>query len=105
LGWPYINYDVEQRSQEVLSVLGEQLPGFEFSPGVYDSLQEAERAFQEEQGKFDGYLVYMTAMWSGIAEFYLRNARPVIVADELYSGSGGFLRVHTVYGRPRRSAR
>jgi L-fucose isomerase-like protein len=35
-------------------------------------------------------------MWTGIAEFYAHNARPVIVADELYSGSGGFLRVHAL---------
>jgi L-fucose isomerase-like protein len=94
--WPYIGYDVEKRSREVLSVLEEQLPEFEFSAGVYYSLEEAERAFQEEQGTFDGYLLYMTALWSGIAEFYVRNARPTIVADELYSGSGGLLRIYSL---------
>jgi L-fucose isomerase-like protein len=94
--WPYIGYDVDKRSKKVLSVLEQQLPEFEFSSGVYYSPEEAEHAFQEEQGMFDGYLVYMTALWSGIAEFYVRNARPVIVADELYSGSGGFLRIYSL---------
>jgi len=94
--WPYINYDVERRSQEVLAILEGQLPEFEFSPSVYYSLEEAERAFQGEQGSFDGYLVYMTALWSGIGELYAQNAHPVIVADELYSGSGGLLRVHSL---------
>jgi len=94
--WPYIGYNVEERSREVLSVLKEQLPEFEFSAGVYCSLEEAERAFQDEQGTFDGYLVYMTAMWRGIAEFYVHNARPTIVADELYSGSGGLLRIYSL---------
>jgi L-fucose isomerase-like protein len=94
--WPYVGYDVAKRSKEVLTVLKEQLPDFEFSPSVYYSPEEAEHTFQEEQGMFDGYLVYMTALWSGIAELYVRNARPVIVADELYSGSGGFLRVHSL---------
>ena len=94
--WPYIGYDVEQRSRKVISLLKEQLPEFEFTPGVYDSREKAERAFQAEQDPFDGYLVYMTAMWSGIAELYVRHARPVIVADELYSGSGGLLRVHSL---------
>jgi len=94
--WPYVGYDVEKRSREVLSVLERQLSEFEFSGGVYYSTEEAERAYQAEQGQYDGYLVYMTALWSGIAELYVRNARPVIVADELYSGSGGLLRVHSL---------
>jgi L-fucose isomerase-like protein len=99
--WPYIGYDVEVRSREVLSVLEQQLPGFEFSSCVYYSPEEAEHAFQEEQERFDGYLVYMTALWSGIAEFYVRNARPVIVADELYSGSGGLLRIYSLINKER----
>jgi hypothetical protein len=94
--WPYVGYDVEKRSKEVLSVLGQQLPEFEFSAGVYYSTEEAERAFQAKQDQYDGYLAYMTAMWSGIAEYYVRNARPVIVADELYSGSGGLLRIYSL---------
>ena len=94
--WPYIDYDVEKRSKEVSSLLAEQLPEFEFSPSVYYSLEEAEHDFQGEGDQFDGYLVYMTAMWSGIAELYVQNARPVIVADELYSGSGGLLRVYSL---------
>jgi len=94
--WPWVGYDVEKRSKEVLELLELRLPEFEFSVGVYYSMEEAERAFKEEQGAFDGYLVYMTAMWSGIAEFYARNVRPTIIADELYSGSGGLLRVHSL---------
>jgi L-fucose isomerase-like protein len=94
--WPYVGYDIEKRSREIVAILRHQLPEFEFHPGVYDSLEEVERAFQEERGTFDGYLVYMTALWSGIAEFYVRNARPTIAADELYSGSGGLLRVHSL---------
>jgi len=94
--WPYIGYDVEKRSREVMAILQGQLPEFEFSPSVYYSSEEAECAFQSERDQFDGYLVYMTALWRGIAEFYVRNARPVIVADELYSGSGGLLRVYSL---------
>ncbi len=94
--WPHIGYDVEKRSKQVLAVLEQRLPEFKFSSGVYYSPEEAERAFQREEDQFDGYLVYMTALWNGVAEFYVRNAWPVIVADELYSGSGGLLRVHSL---------
>jgi L-fucose isomerase-like protein len=99
--WPYIGYDVEKRSKQVLAVLEQQLPEFEFSPGVYYTPEEAERAFQDEKAQFDGYLVYMTALWNGVAEFYVRNAWPVIVADELYAGSGGLLRVHSLIKEER----
>ena len=92
--WPYIGYDVERRSQEILSMLGKQLPGFEFTASIYRSMEEAEK--ERHDGQYGGYLVYMTAMWTGIAELYARNVRPVVVADELYSGSGGFLRVHSL---------
>ena len=85
--WPYIGYDVRKRSKEVLSVLIEQLPGFEFSPGVYYSPEEAERAFESERGQFDGYLVYMTAMWSGVAEFYVRNAGPPSLSANRRAGT------------------
>jgi len=97
--WPYIGYDVENRSREVIALLEERLPGFEFSPGVYYSMDEAQRALESERGQFDGYLVYITAMWRGVPELYARSVRPVIVADELYSGSGGFLRTYSIIRR------
>ncbi len=92
--WPYINYDVEKRSKEVIGLLQEQLPEIAFTPVVCRTKEEAEAALQG--GTYDGYLVYMTALWTGVEEYYLRHARPLIVADELYSGSGGFLRMHSM---------
>lgn len=97
--WPYIGYDVEKRSKQILSMLRNHLPELEFTAEVYRSPGQAEQALKQETGdgrhRYDGYLVYMTALWSGIAEIYVRNANPVIVADELYSGSGGFLQVYS----------
>lgn len=95
--WPYIGYDVEARSREVTASLERQLPELEFVPFVYRSETQAAAALQGE--RFDGYLVYMTSMWTGIPELYAREARPVVIADEPYSGSGGFLRVHSMVRR------
>jgi len=47
--WPYINYDVEARSKQVVAILREKLPEFEFFPAVFHSLEEAERAAETEQ--------------------------------------------------------
>jgi len=99
--WPYINYDVERRAKEVLKALQENLPEIEFSPQiVYQRVKEkVEKILEEEKGKFDGYLVYMTSMWTGIPQIIVRKSWPVIVADELYSGSGEFLEVCSLVKR------
>ncbi|MBN1247551.1 MAG: hypothetical protein JXC32_07815, partial [Anaerolineae bacterium] len=98
--WPYVGYDVEKRSTEVLATLRQRLPGVEFTGEISRSAEQAEQALEKEAGEghrpYDGYLVYMTALWTGIAEYYVRNARPVIVADELYAGSGGLLKVYSL---------
>lgn len=98
--WPYVGYDVDRRSAEVLSTLRQRLPDLKFTGEICRSAEQAEQAFQKEAGEghhpYDGYLVYMTALWTGVAEYYVRNARPVIVADELYAGSGGLLKVYSL---------
>lgn len=98
--WPYIGYDVEKRSQQVIAKLKNHLPAMDFSSVIYRSRDEAKRAYEREQAthlsRYDGYLVVMTALWNGIADFYAKNAHPLIIADELYSGSGGFLQVHSL---------
>jgi len=89
--WPYIDYDVAKKSQEVLAALGQQLPEMEFASSILYSVEEAEQLVEDERGQFDGYLVYMTAMWTKIEEVFARKARPVVISDDLYAGSGGIL--------------
>jgi L-fucose isomerase-like protein len=91
--WPYINYDVDSRAREVTGVLRQNLPEIEFSPQVaYGREREkVEKMVESEKGKYDGYLIYMTSLWTGIPEAIARKGVPLVVADELYSGSGEFL--------------
>ncbi len=96
--WPYINYDVEGRAKEVIKVLKENLPDIEFSPQIIQGREQekAEKIIESERGKYDGYLVYMTSLWTGIPEAIAKKGVPLVVADELYSGSGGFLGVNSL---------
>jgi len=96
--WPYINYDVEKRAKEVMCILEKQLPEIEFSYQVIYSREKekVEKLIKEEKEKYDGYLVYMTSMWTGIPEIIVKTGVPLIVADELYSGSGGFLKTNSL---------
>lgn len=98
--WPYIDYDYDKRKEEVLAALRAALPEMEFSGVVYLSREEAEAGYEkEEKGKFDGFLVYISSIWSEIPLFYATKARPVVISNQLYSGCGDFLRVTEVINR------
>jgi len=95
--WPYIGYDVEVRSNEVIGLLRKRLPQMEFTPELCRTRKEAQQG--AEAAGFDGYLVFMSSLWTGVGEVYARTARPVIIADDIYAGSGGLLRVHSIVRR------
>lgn len=95
--WPHIDYDVPARAKEVLALLEQALPTISFEGAIYYTRKEAQADLGDEQ--YDGYLVYMTGMWKGITELYCRRMAPVIIADELYAGSGEFLRVMSLVKR------
>jgi len=92
-----MDYDVENRSREVLRKLREHLPEVEFSASILQSTEEAEELLEEEGSPGpDGYLVFMTAMWTRIEQVFARKAHPVVIADDLYAGSGGILSAQSV---------
>ena len=91
--WPYINYDVEAKRDEVMGLLSTHLPAFEFSLSIVNTAEEAENLVESEGQGFDGFLVYMTALWNGVGQTVARKAHPVVVSDDLYAGSGGILGV------------
>jgi len=94
--WPYMDYDVTRKSEEVLAGLRQQLPQMEFASSILHTTQEAERALEQEQGQYDGYLIYLTAMWTKIEQVFARKAQRVVIADDLYAGSGGILSADSV---------
>jgi len=94
--WPYMDYDVAKMSEEVLAGLRQQLPQMEFTSSILHTTEEAERAVKEEQGQYDGYLVFLTALWTKIEQVFARKAKPVVIADDLFAGSGGILSADSV---------
>lgn len=98
--WPYIAYDYAKRKEEVLAALRAALPEMEFSGVVYHSREEAEAGYgKDEKGKYDGFLVYISSIWSGIPLFYAQEVRPVVISNQLYSGCGDFLKAVEVINR------
>jgi len=94
--WPYMDYDVAKKSEEVLATLHQQLPEMEFTSSILHTTEEAEKLIEDEREQFDGYLVYMTAMWTKIEQVFARSTRPVVIADDLYAGSGSILVAQSV---------
>jgi len=94
--WPYVDYDVEGKSKEVLARLRKELPTTEFSASILHSTAEAEELIAHEKTPYDGYLVYMTAMWAKVEQVFARKAHPVVIADDPYAGSGGILAAQSV---------
>lgn len=99
--WPYMDYDVEHKRDEVLAALRTDLPQTEFSADIVASTDEAAQLVEQTRGKVDGYLVYMTAMWTKIEQVFARTAHPVVIADDMYAGSGGVLSTHAVIQEER----
>jgi len=90
--WPYINYDHEGRAREIMEELRNSLREIDFSEYMFSSKEEMEKTDWKRE-KTDGFIVYMIGgMWTGIAEAITETGYPVILVDDLYGGSGGFLR-------------
>jgi L-fucose isomerase-like protein len=57
------------------------------------SEKEAEDMIKKEEDRYDGYFIYHSGgMWTGAAQKIIETGQPVVMADDLYAGSGGFLK-------------
>lgn len=100
--WPHIGYDYTGRAEEINSALGSALPEIEFSSVVYYSVEEARAGYEKcEKDNFDGFLIYLSSIWSTIPDFYIRTGKPVVISNQLYSGCGDFLRLTEIIDREK----
>jgi hypothetical protein len=88
--WPNIGYDFDRRKKELIGKLTAACPGVEFLPVTVQNGKQAKKMV-EENGKVDGYLVYMLGLWTGAPRVIAAAGKPTIFADDLYGGSGEFL--------------
>lgn len=99
--WPYINYDYQKRANEIMETLRENSENIEFSESLISSREDVENILKEKN-EYDGYLVSMIGgMWTEVAEKIAKIGRPVVLADDLYAGSGGFLRTFSLAKREK----
>lgn len=91
--WPYPEFDIDGRENEILGLLRNGCPGVDFQPVSVRSREEINKAAAMAD-EVDGYLVYVvTLCWqlgSAIPAIG-KLGKPLVVADEYLGGSGVFL--------------
>jgi len=97
--WPNIGYDYDGRQKELIQRLNKGCPGIDFLPVTVGNAEEAKKVL-EGDAEVDGYLVYMTGIWTSAPQVIAASGRPTILVDDLYGGSGEFL---VAYAAARRN--
>ncbi len=93
-GWPYLGYDYETRKAGILKRLREALPNVEFDPVTPKATEDAAQILASGAA-MDGFLVYLLGIPSPrVALPIATSGHPVILADDLYGGTGEFLGVY-----------
>jgi len=91
--WPHIGYDFTGQIQRVTEALERFCPQVEFLPALAHSPADAQKLLAAgDADRIDGYLVYQMNNWVSVMQTIVASGKPVLVADFLYAGSGGFLR-------------
>ncbi len=88
--WPYINFDHEGRKKELTEKLVQACPDVEFVPVTVKNTKEAGDVVRAAD-PVDGYLVYMTGIWTQAPRVIAGTKLPTLFVDDLYGGSGEFL--------------
>jgi hypothetical protein len=90
--WPHIGFDFAPAIAEVTAALGRLCPQVEFLPVPVHTEQEAEQLLaRHEADRIDGYLVYQMNNWIKVMRPLIASGKPVLLADFVFAGSGGFL--------------
>jgi len=97
--WPHIHFDANPVIEKTMNALRAGCPEIEFIPTPvssgpnYHNAKPAEELVAADQAKGDieGYIVVQVNCWSPAIVPLVASGKPVLYADFLYGGSGGFL--------------
>jgi hypothetical protein len=80
--------------EEINAALAKGCPGYSFLPALAGGPEQAKKILEEDakaDPPVDGYLVYQMNCWNRVVQELAKSGKPVLYADFLYAGSGGFL--------------
>ena len=100
--WPNVGFDFKPVMEQMTGALAAGCRDIEFIPTLATGPEQAKEILkQDKTTDIDGYIVLQMNCWNQVVQTLVTSGKPVLYADFLYAGSGGFL-VYTA-GMLRRS--
>lgn len=101
--WPNVGFDFGPVMERMTGALRGGCPDIEFIPTMASGPEEAQNILKADKTKnIDGYVVMQMNCWNRVVQTMVKSGKPVLYADFLYAGSGGFL-VYTAGFLPQES--
>ena len=91
--WPNVGFDFAPIMEKTVNTLNEKCEGVDFIASMAANAEQAQALVDEDAaaGNIDGYLVMQMNCWNHSVQQAVTSGKPVLYADFLYAGSGGFL--------------
>jgi len=91
--WPNVGFDFNPVMENTMNALKIGCPGMEFVSSMADGPENADiiKAADQAAGDIDGYIVVQMNCWNKVVRQLIDTEKPILYADFLYGGSGGFL--------------
>ena len=91
--WPNVGFDFQPVMENTMNALAAGCPDVVFLPTMANGTEQTQEivAKDAEAGNVDGYLVMQMNCWNTVVQTAVDTGKPVLYADFLYAGSGGFL--------------
>ena len=90
--WPNVGFDFAPVMDRIQTTLTRHCPEFEFIPTQATGPEDAEKIVNQDQdADIGGYIVFQMNCWNRVVQTVATTSKPVLYADFLYAGSGGFL--------------
>lgn len=90
--WPNVGFDFNPVMAGMTGALSAGNPEIEFIPTTATGPEQAEAILEQDRASnIDGYVVLQMNCWNKVVQTMAASGKPVLYADFLYAGSGGFL--------------
>jgi L-fucose isomerase-like protein len=90
--WPNVGFDFRPVMERMTAALSEGCPEIEFIPTTAAGEDQAKEILAKDaESNVDGYVVLQMNCWNRVVQTMVTSGKPVLYADFLYAGSGGFL--------------
>ena len=90
--WPNVGFDFRPVMERMTGALATGCPDVEFIPTMATGAEQAKEILEKDKAaNIDGYVVMQMNCWNRVVQTMVTSGKPVLYADFLYAGSGGFL--------------